>query len=551
MERQAYPTDLTNDAYEAVVGWSKHFRRFVLEAVRKPAAQKGFVLLARRWVVKRTFAWLDGEPAAVARIRAADREQRRDGPTGDDSSDAQVNQTYIITSSHSFFEDQEALSMRLRKIASFLLLALNVVLPKGAESKPFRKVLILSGGELRFSAGLAMLATLYQRGWIPDVTIYTCGFSMVPGAYLNSLTQLQPGQPDPAKWYEAALSDEYFRIMQRVKVNKDFFSRVVDKDGNTASMMLYGQMTSRIAGMQLKKGVNKASESPLLSTLLRTNPNPFRMTPVAIYPALYRDNEDTLLDVPVDLSPPGMNIPFSANKMRAVIVATKILYPRELQGKRRPEHSGPLYQEVVFTDRLTADEIARVKYEKSPIAKMFPKAPIHTDVEVRSGYRVWDVARAALADMYLTEPMWLEDPTGDHPKELFITGALNISPIELALSLGDEVMAIRMKKLRASNPVERIESNVYEDTFGFTNDERRLEIQNRFGDQVIWIDLEGVQEMEKRTGFSPLRIGDGPRLRLEDNIPNDPAEFKRRSKAQWEWGVDQIRRVDLRRKGGQ
>ncbi len=205
---------------------------------------------------------------------------------------------------------------------------------------------------------------------------------------------------------------------------------------------------------------------------------------------------------------------------------------------------------MIFTDRLTADEIARVKYEKSPIAKMFPKAPIHPDVEVRSGYRVWDVARATLADMYLTAPMWLEDPTGGHPKELFITGALNISPIELALSLGDEVMAIRMKELRASNPAEKIESYVYENTFGFTNDERRLEIKNRFGDKVIWIDLEGIQEMEKRNGFSPLRVGDGPKMRLEDNIPSDPAEFKRRSKAQWEWGVEQIRRVDLRKKGG-
>ena len=115
----------------------------------------------------------------------------------------------------------------------------------------------------------------------------------------------------------------------------------------------------------------------------------------------------------------------------------------------RPENSRPLYQEVVFTDPQTADEIKRVKYEKSPIAKMFPKAPIHPDVEVRSGYRIWDVARATLADMYLTSPMWLEDPAGVHPKELFFTGAMNISPIESALSLGDEVMAIRMKELRA------------------------------------------------------------------------------------------------------
>src|SRR5262249_38411389 len=135
--------------------------------------------------------------------------------------------------------DQGVLSMALPGIASLLLLALVGAMPERAESKPFRRVLILSGGELRFSAGLAMLATLYQRGWVPDVTIYTCGFSIIPGAYLNSLTELQPGQPDPAKWYEAALSDDYFRIMQRVKVNKDFFSRVVDKDGNTASSLLY------------------------------------------------------------------------------------------------------------------------------------------------------------------------------------------------------------------------------------------------------------------------------------------------------------------------
>ena len=428
----------------------------------------------------------------------------------------------------------------------------HVAIPEGTESKPFRKVLILSGGELRFSAGLAMLATLHERGWVPDVTIYTCGFSKIPGAYLNSLTELQPGQSNPATWYEAALSDEYFRIMQRVKVNKDFYSRVVDKDGNTGSSLLYRQMTSRIAGMQLKKGVDKASELPFLSSLLKTNSDSSRAIPVAVYPSLYRDNQDTLLDVPYDLSPPGMNIPFSANKMRAIFVATKVLFPRELQDKPRPENSPPLYQEVVFTDEQTADEIARVRYEKSPIAKMFPKAPIHPDVEVRSGYRVWDVARATLADMYLTAPMWLEDPTGRHPKELFITGSLNLSPIELALSLGDEVMAIRMRGLRTSNPAEQVESYVYENTFGFTVNERKLEIKKRFDDKVIWIDLDldEIQEMEKSSGFSPLRVGDGPKMHLEDNIPNDPAEFKRRSKVQWEWGVEQIRRVDLRRKGG-
>ncbi len=428
----------------------------------------------------------------------------------------------------------------------------HAAVPKGAGSKPFRRVLILSGGELRFSAGLAMQATLHQRGWVPDVTIYTCGFSKIPGAYLNSLTELHPGQSNPAGWYEAALSDEYFRIMQRVRVNKDFYSRVVDKDGNTGSSLLYREMTSQIAGMQLKKGVEKANGLPFLSSLLKTNPDSARSIPVAVYPSLYRDNQDTLLDVPYDLSPPGMNIPFSANRMRAIFVATRVLFPRELQGKPRPENSPPLYQEVVFTDGQTAEKIASVRYEKSPIAKMFPNAPIHPDVEVRDGYRVWDVARATLADMYLTAPMWLEDPTGRHPKELFITGSLDLSPVELALSLGDEVMAIRMRDLNASIPSERLESYVYENTFGFTVNERKQEIKKRFDDKVIWIDmdLDEIHEMEKSDGFSPRRVGDGPKMHLEDNIPDDPAEFKRRSKVQWEWGVEQIRRLDLRRKGG-
>ena len=78
-------------------------------------------------------------------------------------------------------KDEKVMSESLRTIASILLMALNLGSPKEVESKPFRKVLILSGGELRFSAGLGMLATLYERGWAPDVTIYTCGLSKIPG----------------------------------------------------------------------------------------------------------------------------------------------------------------------------------------------------------------------------------------------------------------------------------------------------------------------------------------------------------------------------------
>ena len=45
-----------------LISWLSAFTRcagsWVLEIVKRPEAAKGFVLLPRRWVVERTFAWL-------------------------------------------------------------------------------------------------------------------------------------------------------------------------------------------------------------------------------------------------------------------------------------------------------------------------------------------------------------------------------------------------------------------------------------------------------------------------------------------------------------
>jgi transposase len=42
----------------ALYGWVAENGRYNLEVVRRPAGSKGFVLLPKRWVVERTFAWL-------------------------------------------------------------------------------------------------------------------------------------------------------------------------------------------------------------------------------------------------------------------------------------------------------------------------------------------------------------------------------------------------------------------------------------------------------------------------------------------------------------
>ena len=41
-----------------LVDWVQETLRFVLEIVEREPGQQGFVVLPRRWVVERTFAWL-------------------------------------------------------------------------------------------------------------------------------------------------------------------------------------------------------------------------------------------------------------------------------------------------------------------------------------------------------------------------------------------------------------------------------------------------------------------------------------------------------------
>ncbi len=43
----------------SLIEWVKEQFGWVLQIVTRPAETKGFVLLPRRWVVERTFAWLN------------------------------------------------------------------------------------------------------------------------------------------------------------------------------------------------------------------------------------------------------------------------------------------------------------------------------------------------------------------------------------------------------------------------------------------------------------------------------------------------------------
>ena len=90
-----------------LLDWAQHLLATTLHIVRKPAGQRGFAVIPRRWAVERTFAWLTAHRrlardyerhprtaeamirwAAIntitrrlARGRPASRQQRRTFPT--------------------------------------------------------------------------------------------------------------------------------------------------------------------------------------------------------------------------------------------------------------------------------------------------------------------------------------------------------------------------------------------------------------------------------------------------------------------------------------
>ena len=45
-------------AYAAVVVWAKQTCRWLVQTILRPVGVQGFVVLPKRWIVERTFAWL-------------------------------------------------------------------------------------------------------------------------------------------------------------------------------------------------------------------------------------------------------------------------------------------------------------------------------------------------------------------------------------------------------------------------------------------------------------------------------------------------------------
>ena len=67
-----------------LIDWATQILRTTIHIVRKPADQRGFAVITRRWAVERTFAWLSAHPPTGARLRTRPCRIGGNDPVGGD-----------------------------------------------------------------------------------------------------------------------------------------------------------------------------------------------------------------------------------------------------------------------------------------------------------------------------------------------------------------------------------------------------------------------------------------------------------------------------------
>ncbi len=288
-----------------------------------------------------------------------------------------------------------SLKHKLVPLFFVLLLLCSPVVGKGSESlnqfweggapKSFDHVMVFNGIGLDFGIHIGMLDAAIDQGKKPDLIIGTCGGSVT--------TAIHQAFPDREERLAFLTSPELHQFLLAPY-------RVAQEEGVEMGKMKY----LRIAFQSFlrKWGIRKSVQ----------NYFPHKM---AVLPQNAVPSE-------IDGAMVG------ADGIRYITLAARTeLTPETIKGKR---HDGTkYYQETLFTDPETA---TLLRGYKSPIGILFPESAVEVDTVVRSDQTFGIAIRTGVSDPYVFEPGILDDGR-------YLTGGINLHPIELARGLGNEV----------------------------------------------------------------------------------------------------------------
>lgn len=219
--------------------------------------------------------------------------------------------------------------------------------------------------------------------------------------------------------------------------------------------------------------------------------------------------EDNILHVPEDVTGMLPRELFPTKGPRLVVLAAQALFGPELQG--RDSGAGPLFRETFFTDPATAQLL---QGRASSIKEIFPFSRVAMKTEALSGVSLSQAVRASISDPYYINPAKIGG-------RYYFGGAVDLFPLETALSLADEVLVNFPVGLYS--PYENL---AISSTFGFAQSDRTW-IASQSKD-VKWIDSSGTNNLS----LDPSLWG----LLFLNKMPRTHAKFAEAIENQFRFG---------------
>lgn len=334
---------------------------------------------------------------------------------------------------------------------------------KPSFAKPYKRVAVFAGGGFEFTQFLGMMEALEESGKKPDLIIASCGGGLAATIVANT--------PD-------------------VKSRKDFIMSKAFKD-----LLRQAVPTSKIGslwGMYSWYSKRKGEASG------------------KFIPDIFKEY---LVNIPNELPVPEFSDGFVKTSIPIIIVGGRALFTPEQVGQNINKK---LYREMFFT---TPDVAPYLQGKKSPVALLSPQSTIESDVEVVTNYKMTEAARAAITSPFLLPPTLIRG-------EYLVGGSIDLYPLELARSLGDEVIMTYGEGYSESG-----NSKIVKASYQY-NPNERLQVVHDLS-ATWWVDFtDRERTLKKKNG---LGVVEGT-LSASFRMPEDDDAFNTHILAHYEYG---------------
>lgn len=339
----------------------------------------------------------------------------------------------------------------------------NDSLAKPSVAKPYKRVAVFAGGGFEFTQFLGMMEALSAAGKSPDLIIASCGGGLAAMIVANIA--------DAASRKEFIVSKEFRNLLRQTSAT--------DKVESLRAMFSWYSKRKREAYEKLIPDIFK----------------------------------EYLVNVPDELPVPMFSDGFVKTSIPIIIVGGRALFTPEQVGQNINKK---IYREIYFTSPAAA---TYVQNRKSPVAVWSPESSIESDIEVVTDYKITEAARASITSPFLLPPARIHG-------EYLVGGSIDLYPLELARSLGDEVIMTYGEGYGDSGSGKIVKATYQYDP------NSRLQIVHDL-EATWWVDFTDRERvLKKKNGLGVIEGG----LSLAFRMPEDDENFNQKILAHYEYG---------------